>query len=665
MPINWNLAGYVNPDIKITPNEVPLEAMLNVGDKLQKDYEFALENDTKLGIALRSILQNANEADKPAAKEAFDFYTNNLKERAASDKYHRMKYQTVADAGEFAAIYKGLVDRNQELKDYEQKYIRERKDLSDINKENLINMHRSKLKGAKFNSENRFVEGLDFDKKLYAGNIETVELLNTLSSGWKADSGGGRKEDYTLTDGTQSYKGIGVLPKGTLIKKTTDGQWEKVSGEEINLALNSALDNHVGFNQMVDRTLEESLYNLPLQEGETQESRRQAVRQDLSKGALDFAKAKNAYESSISKTTTDISMPKGDNDGSGSGSKDGFVEENAAPNLYSKTPVPKILSDKGVYTDRNGVLKIDENIFTRLKKAGFVKNMAPKGIAPNGIPGFISDILLNIAEIFTPNDEVDVFDSKTLEKNPGLNNKVEKLKKINDQFAVAYRDHDWKTVNKILLDDAQDEMNRVQSVQWHVPNPEDPKANATVDNLTSMYVGKNGLGLAQQLKVYDAEGNASSFNDLAKNKIAGETLADKAKNLTFSGRYDNIDGIYDYGSVKFTYQNKNGDVEEVFVEPLTSVKRQPQYLASKINKTNLTDSPVEFDYEYPAPIADALKRSKDKIKVMADYSKSNYDDNGQFQVHYDLKVYRNGKWVDDENVTKLLDIFMNPPKTTN
>ena len=653
MPINWNLAGYVNPDIKITPDQVPLEAMVNVGDKLQKDYDLALENDTKLGIAARNMLQNVNEADKPAAIEAFNLYTKNLKDRAAKGDYHRMKFQTIADAGELAGLYEGLSNRNKEIKEYEQKYILERSDLSDKNKKNLLEMSRKNRKPVSFNSENRYLEGLNFDKKLYAGNIETVELLNSLASGWKANSGGGNSEEFSMSDGTKEFKGLGVLPKGTIVKKTTEGRWEKVTGEELHSALNSALDNHVGFNKMLDRTLEESLFEQPLQEGETIDSRKSKIRSELSKGALDFAVEKNSYSSSFSKTNHDISLPKGDDDSGSGKSKDGFVAENAAPNLYSKVPLPKILSDKGVYTDGNGVLKIDENIFTRLKKSGIVN------LSFNGVAGFVNNILLNIAEIFTPNDEVDVFDSKTLDENPGLNNKVEKLKKTNEQFNVAYRGKDWKTVNRIILEDVKDEINRVQSVQWYVPDPEDPKATTTVDNLTSMYVGKNGLGLAQQLKVYDAEGNPSSFNDLAKNKIAGETYADKAKNLTFSGRYDNIDGVYDYGSVKFTYQNKNGDVEEIFVEPLTAVKKQPQYLASKINKVNLTDSPIEFDYEYPAPIANVLNRSKDKIKVMADYSRASYDENGKLQVPYDLKIYKNGKWVDDENVNKTLQAFMN------
>lgn len=639
MPINWNLAGYVNPDIKITPDQVTLEAMVNVGDKLQKDYDLALENDTKLGIAARNMLQNVNEADKPAAIEAFNLYTKNLKDRAAKGDYHRMKYQTIADAGELAGLYEGLSNRNKEINEYEQKYILERKDLSDYDKQVLIKMARTNRKPVSFNAENRYLEGLNFDKKLYAGNIETVELLNSLASGWKANSGGGSSEEFSMSDGTKEFKGLGVLPKGTIVKKTTEGKWEKVTGQELNSALNSALDNHVGFNQMLDRKTEQSLFEKPLQEGETIDSRKSKIRSELSKGALDFAVEKNAYSSSFSKTNHDISLPKGDSDGKSGSDNEGLTTSDAVPNMYSKTPLPKVLSDKGIYRDDNGVLKIDENKFTRVKKVN--------ALPPPGVPAFINDILLNIQEIFTPNDEVDIFDSKTLSENPGLKNKIEKLKKTNEQFNVAYRGKDWKTANKILQEDVENDMNTLESVQWHVPDVNNPKSVETMNRYENYFFGKNNLGLGQQLKVYTSEGTSTSLNDYLS-KIDGENSEDKAKNVSFSGKYKNSDGVYDFGTTKFTVKEKDGSVKEIFVEPTTNDKLDPRYFFGKIQSASKTDSPIVFSYDYPSTVAQKLKKSKDEFRIF-----NNYETEQQ-----EIQIKKNGKWVDSPETLEVLEKWM-------
>ena len=47
MAINWNLAGYVSPNIEITPEQLPLEALVKTSDVLQDRYDKSKENYTK------------------------------------------------------------------------------------------------------------------------------------------------------------------------------------------------------------------------------------------------------------------------------------------------------------------------------------------------------------------------------------------------------------------------------------------------------------------------------------------------------------------------------------------------------------------------------------------------------------------------------------------
>lgn len=322
MAINWNQAEFVAPKIQINPEALPIEAMMNVGDELQKRYDVALDTDTKLGAVARNLLQNVADIDKPEAMKIFDFYQNRLKERASKGNYQDMRFQTQADALDLKGMYEGLSNRKKELEDYE-KSLRERKDISATKAQELLEMEKAKLSSAIFDPERRYVSNLGISKRHFASDVEPLELGNTMLSGWKADSHTGKSQSFKMADGTTEIKGLGILPKGTILEYKEGHGWEQVKPEDIGKATEQMFKSHIGFNAMVDRDTELSIYKEPLKEGETLESRRQQVFNQLTNNTKEFLKDKFGYKQTQDETEVNFSKGLAGKEGDGDQSKTG------------------------------------------------------------------------------------------------------------------------------------------------------------------------------------------------------------------------------------------------------------------------------------------------------------------------------------------------------
>lgn len=115
MAINWNLAGYVSPNIEITPEQLPLEALVKTSDVLQDRYDKSKENYTKAQEYQRQMLSQANEADKETAQQIFSQYENQLKDVADRGDYHNMRWETLNLAQEAANNYAAINEKNKAI----------------------------------------------------------------------------------------------------------------------------------------------------------------------------------------------------------------------------------------------------------------------------------------------------------------------------------------------------------------------------------------------------------------------------------------------------------------------------------------------------------------------------------------------------------------------
>jgi hypothetical protein len=306
MAINWNQAEYVAPKLQIVPEQLPLEAGIKVGTVLQDRFDKAIETDTKIGALAKKLRGSVDKSDQALAEEIMSIYSTRLKDRATSGDYHKMQWQTLADAEDFANIYTGLTSKAKELDSYRKSIIND-KSINPETKEKWLKMYNSKLTPASFDKENRFISNLNINTPSVASDIDPVAFVNTLGSGWQADSFTGQSATYKISDGKIKLPGMkDPLPAGIGLKYTEGKGWQKVDTKELDYALNQAFKSSIPFNSMIDRDVELSLFENPLQQGETLESRKSQIFNNYVNPAVSFAKNKFGYTSTTEKNDVDI-----------------------------------------------------------------------------------------------------------------------------------------------------------------------------------------------------------------------------------------------------------------------------------------------------------------------------------------------------------------------
>ncbi len=306
MAINWNQAEFVAPKLQIVPEQLPLEAGVKVGEVLQNRYDKAIETDTKIGALTKKLMGSVDPKDQQLAKEIADTYAARLKDRATSGDYHKMQWQTLADAEDFANIYTGLTSRAKELDSYRKSIIND-KSINPETKEKWLKMYNSKITPASFDKENRFISNLNINTPSVASDVDPIAFANTLSSGWQADSFTGQSSTYKISDGKIKLPGMKEpLPAGIGLKYTEGKGWQKVDTKELDYALNQAFKSSIPFNSMIDRDVELSLFENPLQQGETLESRKLQIFNNYVNPAISFAKNKFGYTNVTSKDEVDM-----------------------------------------------------------------------------------------------------------------------------------------------------------------------------------------------------------------------------------------------------------------------------------------------------------------------------------------------------------------------
>ena len=301
MAINWNQAEFVSPKIQIAPDQLPLEAAMKVGEVLQGRYDQALTQDTKLSALNKKLMGSVDPADQELAKEITQLYGDRLKDRASKGDYHNMRWQTAADAEDYANIYTGLSEKaklNQKYRDY----INTTKDVADPNKRKwmLEKWQKAQTKSG-FDAENRLVTGLNVDAPKIIGDTDYAKWADTFGNNYKADGAGGKKASTIMTKAGDKLPD-GSTSAGGAYKNVTGGKWERVRDADVIKGLYDYAQSDPNLQATIDRDTEFSIDSNPLREGETLASRREQVESETFGQAARAAGNKYGFQITYSET---------------------------------------------------------------------------------------------------------------------------------------------------------------------------------------------------------------------------------------------------------------------------------------------------------------------------------------------------------------------------
>lgn len=190
MAINWNLAGYVSPNIEIAPEQLPLEALVKTSDVLQDRYDKSYENYTKAQEYQRQMLSQANEADKEAAQQIFSQYENQLKDVADRGDYHNMRWETLNLAQEAANNYASINEKNKAIQAQREAIAKDPR--WQTSREQRIKDFELGLKSIQWDPTKRTITNLNVDPYTAAPDVNIMEksikygsVMKPEDIGWK------------------------------------------------------------------------------------------------------------------------------------------------------------------------------------------------------------------------------------------------------------------------------------------------------------------------------------------------------------------------------------------------------------------------------------------------------------------------------------------------
>lgn len=292
--------AFVNPNIQITPNEIPLEQLQKTSDVIQNRYDKAYEEETKTRALGKKLQASADPADRELAKQIMDTYGKRLDERAKSGDYQNMRWQTMQDATEFADIYSGLSEKAKTMQKYRD-YINTAKDVDANAKQYYLKQLNNNTTKSAFDHDNRILTGLNVEAPNVTQNAAISELADKFGSGWKADGGGGKSVRTVFTQPGDRLAD-GQISSGGAWKETSANKWEKVDPEEVTSGVKKLLQSDQTVKAHVDRDTDISIDTTPLQEGETREMRRTQIENHLLDPAVKSVAQKQGYTNSYKET---------------------------------------------------------------------------------------------------------------------------------------------------------------------------------------------------------------------------------------------------------------------------------------------------------------------------------------------------------------------------
>jgi hypothetical protein len=568
MAINWNQAEFVAPKLQIVPEQLPLEAGLKVGEVLQNRYDKAIETDTKIGALTKKLMGSVDPKDQELAKEITDTYAARLKDRATIGDYHKMQWQTLADAEDFANIYTGLTEKAKTMQKYRD-YIDTNKEVVDprIKAYQKAEWEKAQAKST-FDKENRFVSGLGVSAPSLVADTDFAKFADSFASGFKADSGGS-KTGKTIFTKLGDKLPDGTISAGGAYNQINANKWEKVKDTDIIRALNDYAAASPGLQATIDRDTKASIYYEPLREGETLEQRKEMVKRDNMSRAWNAAANKFGYTSSYDEVENEYN-----------------TELNAA--LAAKNKVDA-----------------DAPQWTQLPSAQF-KQPGSKdlfGMNDKGELVYSSDKSKD-RPFNTTND---ILGGTGLGKNPQqtfeeykkalTRPSVERTRIINHLTALGVIDKnaDTKTINSAISNFWNRLANAESSIT--VAKPGNKAANDMLEEYNRTYFGtKTPDSKAKGTSILEGQLAQHTFiNEQGKPMTPQQVAKETAnRNVRVNGIVDQYKSPFEYGSSYMVASNDEGEQKHYLISPDLNTKNSGAYAANQIynsiNKQGLKSS---------------------------------------------------------------------------
>jgi hypothetical protein len=321
MAINWNLAGYVSPNIEIAPDKLPVEALVKTSDVLQDRYDKSYENYTKAQEYQRQMLSAANEADKEAAQQIFSQYEQQLKDIADRGDYHNMRWETLNLAQEAANNYANVAKKNELIEKRKEEI--SKSPLYFKTRDRQMQYFMKNLPKLGYDPEKRTLTGLNVPMHDASGDLEGLKLAVGYGSVMKPTSTKGK--DYDIIglspEGKEISRGqVQNVPGAIFAKKSYSGGITRLTETEIEEALDPALKADATVQAYLNREVKQ-LYNVDPDSEEGQKLKEQVYKSDVTPAILASAGLLRQYQDS---RTADVTPWAGFNAGSGNRKPEGM-----------------------------------------------------------------------------------------------------------------------------------------------------------------------------------------------------------------------------------------------------------------------------------------------------------------------------------------------------
>jgi hypothetical protein len=251
MPIQFQNT-YVNPNVKIAGEEIPLEQLEKTSNVIQGRYDQSREYVTKANEALRVLETSANPIDKEKAKEIRSMYANNLNDIAKGDDYHRHLWETQGLAVETANNLKTIEQRNKEIQAQEE-YISKNTAWGD-KRDQRLKEFRGSLTPISWDGKDRTITGANVTPYSAANDVNLMKLAVDYGQHMKPITYKGADGKIVLLDamGNITQDKTKAIGMGHL---NVSGGITKLESKDVAEAVGGALMEDTGVKAQTERDL--------------------------------------------------------------------------------------------------------------------------------------------------------------------------------------------------------------------------------------------------------------------------------------------------------------------------------------------------------------------------------------------------------------------------
>jgi hypothetical protein len=549
MPFNFQ-DTYVNPNVQIKGEEIPLEQLEKTSNIIQGRYDQSMDNETKIGAVTKKLLASSNPVDHETARQIMEHNKTRLAERAKSGNYQDMVWQTQQDAMDVAGMYEGLTNRNKQISEYEKFINLNDKTKSPEIKAWQLDQFKKGIGSSQFDASNGVLQGLNVDAPNIVNDFDYGEWAMKNAGQWKPDTFGGKNVKTISTTPGQKLPD-GTISAGGLYKVTGNHVTEKVTKKEIMQGLSKMAQEHPELQATLNRDMQ--VYGPEVTMAKLNQT-------------LDAAADAHSYTRQLANEESITFDEQSTNNASGGKGKpiqpEGFTQ---LPSAIFKNPISK------------NPLKIDSsgNIVSTQNNDNIVRSKS-------AIESVDSDKFIGKNNIIKSND-------LSNENSVTYKRVVDHLKKLGKIPEGA----DRKVRNLAIADFWNNELAEAES-SILVAKPGDKKANDYFAEINRAYFGDLAPNAsAKGTSVLTGQLAQATFTDEKGEKINSKQLFNdvKDRNVRVTGLVSQYQSPFEYGSHYMTATNpETGETKNYLIEPDLNTKNTGAYFANRIvNSTKQKD----------------------------------------------------------------------------